>query len=81
MCYACKGKNKCPLCGDKMRPRVSLGNLYAYSDCYNEGTCCLCNKKGSRNQIQSICSDFRKNGNGKGLSGSARCFVCRKLIN
>ena len=57
MCYACKGKNKCPLCGDKMRPRVSLGNLYAYSDCYNEGTCCLCNKKGSRNQIQSICSD------------------------
>ena len=81
MCYACKGKNKCPLCGDKMTSRVSLGNLYAHSDCYNEGTCCLCNKKGSGNQVQSICSDCRKNGNGKGLTGSAKCFVCRKLIN
>ena len=81
MCYACKGKNKCPLCGDKMNSKVSLGNLYAHSDCYNEGTCCLCNKKGSGNQVQSICSDCRKNGNGKGLTGSAKCFVCRKLIN
>ena len=80
MCYACKGKNKCPLCGDKITSRVSLGNLYAHSDCYNEGTCCLCNKKGSGNQVQSICSDCRKNGNGKGLSGSAKCFVCRKLL-
>lgn len=81
MCYACKGKNKCPLCGDKMNSKVSLGNLYAHSDCYNEGTCCLCNKKGAGNQVQSICSDCRKNGEGKGLSGSAKCFVCRKLIN
>ena len=80
MCYACKGKDKCPLCGDKITSRVSLGNLYAHSDCYNEGTCCLCNKKGSGNQVQSICSNCRKNGSGKGLSGSAKCFVCRKLL-
>ena len=81
MCYSCKGKNKYPLCGDKMNSKVSLGNLYAHFDCYNEGTCCLCNKRGNGNQVQSICSDCRKNGNGKGLSGSAKCFVCRRLIN
>lgn len=80
MCYSCKGKNKCPLCGNKIKSRVSLGNLYAHSNCYNEGTCCLCNKKGSGNQVQSICSDCRKSSISKGLTGSARCFICRNLI-
>lgn len=80
MCYSCKGKNKCPLCGNKISSRVSLGNIYAHSNCYNEGTCCLCNKKGSGNQVQSICSNCRKSDISKGLTGSARCFICRKLI-
>lgn len=80
MCYSCKGKNKCPLCGEKISSRVSLGNLYAHPNCYNEGTCCLCNKKGPGNQVQSICSNCRKSTNSKGLTGSARCFICRKLI-
>lgn len=80
MCYSCKGKSKCPLCGNKIKTRVSLGNLYAHSNCYNEGTCCLCNKKGSGNQVQSICSDCRKSSISKGLTGSARCFICRNLI-
>ena len=80
MCYSCKGKSKCPLCGNKIKTRVSLGNLYAHPNCYNEGTCCLCNKKGSGNQVQSICSDCRKNSISKGLTGSARCFICRNLI-
>lgn len=80
MCYSCKGKKKCPLCGNKMNSVVSLGNLYAHSDCYNEGTCCLCNKKGAGNHVQSICSDCRKSSASKGLTGSARCFICRKLI-
>ena len=81
VCYSCKSKNLCPLCGSKMTSKVSLGNLYAHSDCYNEGTCVVCNKKGSGNQVQSICSICRKNGNGKELTGNAKCFVCRKLIN
>ena len=80
MCYSCKGKKLCPLCGNKINSTVSLGNLYAHSDCYNEGTCCLCNKKGAGNQVQSICSDCRKSSASKGLTGSARCFICRKLI-
>lgn len=80
MCYSCKGKNLCPLCGDKIKSRVSLGNLYAHSNCYNEGTCCLCKKKGSGNHVQSICSNCRKSTISKGLTGSARCFICRKLI-
>ena len=80
MCYSCKGKNRCPLCGTKITSRVTLGNLYAHSNCYNEGTCCLCNKKGPGNQVQSICSNCRKNNISKGLTGSARCFICRKLI-
>ena len=80
MCYSCKGKNKCPLCGNKISKRVSLGNLYAHSNCYNEGTCCLCNKKGPGNHVQSICSDCRKGSISKGLTGSARCFICRKLV-
>ena len=80
MCYSCKGKNLCPLCGNKIKSRVSLGNLYAHSNCYNEGTCCLCNKKGPGNQVQSICSNCRKDSISKGLTGSARCFICRKLI-
>ena len=80
MCYSCKGKNKCPLCGNKMNSNFSLGNLFAHSNCYNEGTCCLCKKKGSGNQIQSICSSCRKGSISKGLTNSARCFFCRKLI-
>ena len=80
ICYSCKGKKKCPLCGNKMNSLVSLGNLYAHSDCYNEGTCCLCHKKGAGNQVMSICSDCRKSSASKGLTGSARCFICRKLI-
>ena len=80
MCYSCKGKNLCPLCGNKIKSRVSLGNLYAHSNCYNEGTCCLCNKKGPGNQVQSICSNCRKDSISKGLTGSARCFICRNLI-
>ena len=60
MYYSCKIKKLWPLCGNKINSRVILGNLYAHSDCYNEGTCCLCNKKGAGNQVQSICSDYRK---------------------
>ena len=80
MCYSCKGKNRCPLCGNKVTSRVSLGNLFDHSNCYKEGTCCLCKKKGSGNQVQSICSNCRKNSISKGLTGSARCFICRKLL-
>lgn len=80
MCYSCKSKNLCPLCGNKVKSRVSLGNLYAHSNCYNEGKCCLCNKKGPGNHVQSICSDCRKSTISKGLTGSARCFVCRNLM-
>ena len=80
ICYSCKGKKKCPLCGNQVKSLVSLGNLYAHSDCYKEGTCCLCNKKGAGNHVQSICSDCRKSSASKGLTGSARCFICRKLI-
>ena len=81
ICYSCKSKNLCPLCGNKITSRVSLGNLYAHAECYNEGTCCVCNQRKAGNQVQSICSDCQKNGNAKGLTGSAKCFECRKLIN
>ena len=81
MCYACKSKDKCPLCGNKMQSKVSLGNMYAHTNCYDEGKCCLCGKKGSGNQVQSICSNCRKGPSSKGLTGGARCFICRKLIN
>ena len=80
VCYACKSKDKCPLCGNKMQSKVSLGNMYAHTDCYNEGKCCLCGKKGPGNQVQSICSNCRKGPSSKGLTGSARCFICRQLI-
>ena len=75
LCYSCKSKNKCPLCGVKMGSKVSLGNMYAHENCYNEGTCVLCNKKGPGNQVQSICSDCRKSKNQNGLTGSGRCFI------
>ena len=80
LCYSCKSKNKCPLCGVKMGSKVSLGNMYAHENCYNEGTCVLCNKKGPGNQVQSICSDCRKSKSSNGLTGSGRCFICRKLM-
>ena len=81
VCYACKSKDKCPLCGNKMLSKVSLGNMYAHTNCYDEGKCCLCGKKGPGNQVQSICSNCRKGPSSKGLTGTAKCFICRKLIN
>jgi len=80
LCYSCKTKNRCPLCGIKMGTKVSLGNMYAHEGCYNEGTCVLCNKKGPGNQVQSICSSCRKSKSSNGLTGSGRCFICRKLM-
>ena len=80
LCYSCKSKNRCPLCGIKMGSKVSLGNMYAHENCYNEGTCVLCSKKGPGNQVQSICSNCRKSKSSNGLTGSGRCFICRKLM-
>ena len=39
----------------------------------------LCGKKGPGNQVQSICSNCRKGPSSKGLTGGARCFICRKI--